>query len=171
MNPAVQAVICGRRRQQVSQTFNANASWTAPFTTSRVDLRGYGARGANGSSSWLKHITTTYFRRDGGPNLVFDNGTSSGTGPMPNDYCDGATNYSFQENPTYFASQVCYHYEDTSIPPTTGAASTAFGKALPGSTGNVAPATTTFSDIPITPGASYNIVVPAGGSVTITYFK
>lgn len=56
------------------------------------------------------------------------------------------------------------------IPATTGANATAFGKTFPGGVGAPA-AVTEFTNIAITPGATYNIVVPAGGSVTISYFQ
>lgn len=60
-----------------------------------------------------------------------------------------------------------------------GTAATAFSKSFPGGTlaGSaptrtaVAPSTTTFTNIPVTPGASYAIVVPSGGSLTITYIR
>jgi hypothetical protein len=53
---------------------------------------------------------------------------------------------------------------------TTGANATAFGKTFPGGAGGPAiPAS--YSAVPVTPGQSYPIVVPSGGSVTITYQK
>lgn len=59
-----------------------------------------------------------------------------------------------------------------------GAATTGVGKTFPGGTltGSepfrtaVAPVTTTFTDVAVTPGGSYPIVVPAGGSLTIQYY-
>lgn len=55
-------------------------------------------------------------------------------------------------------------------PATTGASSTGFGKTFPGGTGGAA-STTIFTDVVVTPGASYNLVIPAGGLITITYYK
>lgn len=60
-----------------------------------------------------------------------------------------------------------------------GSAATGFGKTFPGGTltGSeptrtaVAASTTTFTNVPVTPGASYAIVVPSGGSLTITYIE
>lgn len=60
-----------------------------------------------------------------------------------------------------------------------GTAATGFGKTFPGGTltGSeptrtaVAASTTTFTNVPVTPGASYAIVVPSGGSLTITYIE
>jgi hypothetical protein len=59
-----------------------------------------------------------------------------------------------------------------------GTATTGFGRTFPGGTltgtepfrTTVAPSTTTFTNVAITPGTTYNIVVPSGGSLTITYF-
>lgn len=59
-----------------------------------------------------------------------------------------------------------------------GTASTGLGKTFPGGSytgtypngvGGAAP-TTAFTNVSVTPGASYPIVVPSGGSVTIQYY-
>lgn len=58
-----------------------------------------------------------------------------------------------------------------------GTATTGVGKTFPGGTLTgtepyrtaVAPVTTTFTNVAVTPGGSYSIVVPSGGSVSITY--
>jgi len=58
-----------------------------------------------------------------------------------------------------------------------GAATTGVGKTFPGGTltgtepyrTTVAAVTTNFTNVPVTPGVSYPIVVPAGGSLTITF--
>jgi hypothetical protein len=165
-----------RGAQQKTQTFTASATWPVPAGVSKLEAAsGYGAKGTSGSSSqsWQRNITSTYYRRDGGPNYVVNNGYSSGTGPIPrSDYCEAATNYSVQEDPVYYASQVCYHYVDTSTSgqPTTGAAATGFGKTFPGSMGNVTQTTTVYTNIPLT-DPQYPITVPAGGSITITWME
>lgn len=176
MNPATQAVILGRRRQQVTQTFTGNATWPAPTTTSRIDTAsGYGRAGSPGTPSktgWYRIVTTTYQRRDGQPQQdavqeapVFDGS------PKPGNYCDAPVQT--PDSTVYYSYVQCYSYFSTTqagTPPTTGASTTAFGKTFPGGTGGPA-STTTFSNVIVTPGASYNIVVPSGGSLTITYFK
>lgn len=177
MNPAVQAVICGRRRQQVTQTFTGNATWPAPLTTSRIETAsGYGGRGTNGtpSNSYIYETQTIYqTRRSDGVRevaytnrylIAFNNNSA---------YCNAVFNT--PSDPTYSSNQTCYTYDgfftSPGTPATAGASTTAFGKTFQGSTGNVTPATTTFSAVAITSGASYSIVVPTGGSLTITYFK
>ena len=52
--------------------------------------------------------------------------------------------------------------------PSTGASTTGFGKTFPGGTGGAA-TPTTFNNVAVIAGASYSIVVPSGGSLTITY--
>jgi hypothetical protein len=64
------------------------------------------------------------------------------------------------------------------LPGQAGSATTAFGNTYPGGTLTgtvpfttaVAPVTTTFTNVSVTPLVSYSIVVPTGGSLTITYF-
>jgi hypothetical protein len=58
-----------------------------------------------------------------------------------------------------------------------GTATTGVGKTFPGGTltgtepyrTTVAAVTTNFTNVPVTPGVSYPIVVPTGGSLTITF--
>lgn len=56
------------------------------------------------------------------------------------------------------------------VPATTGTASTAFGYSFPGGTGGPGSITTQLN-VPVVGGNSYAIVVPLGGSVTITYYQ
>jgi hypothetical protein len=77
---------------------------------------------------------------------------SSGTAPTP----PATIQEAFCTNIEFFNS------------PTTGAPTTAFGYSFPGGTGGAA-TPVTYNNVPVTPGASYSIVVPAGGSVSITY--
>lgn len=178
MRPGTLAVILGHRRQQVSQTFTANATFTAPFTTSSIDTAsGKGANGGTASggttTQWRTVYQTIYSRRDGSG---LEETVSYGPwqpGPIPagySAYCDPAT--TTPDSTVYATMEKCYDYEQQTItdPPVeyTGASTTAFGKTFPGGTGGPA-TTTTFSNIAVTPGASYSIVVPSGGSITITY--
>ncbi|NHZ83780.1 hypothetical protein F2P44_31605 [Massilia sp. CCM 8695] len=55
-------------------------------------------------------------------------------------------------------------------PPTNGDPSTALGKTFPGGTGGPAP-TTNFTSVAVTPGTSYDIVVPPGGTITFSYYQ
>lgn len=65
-------------------------------------------------------------------------------------------------------ARVGFSYYDYT--PTTGASATAFGRTFPGGTGGPA-SPTNFTNVAVTEGASYPVVVPAGGSVTITYYQ
>lgn len=182
MNGGTLAVILGHKRQQITlPPFTANATWTAPITTSSIDsASGKGAAGTPGSpgmpdiNGWQEAVQTFYQRRDGTGNdvttsvlpPVFDGS------PKPDNYTTG-----FIETPdsTVYVGYTEIHTfgnatkpGNPGTPPTTGAGATAFGKTFPGGAGGPA-TTTTFSNIAITPGATYNIVVPSGGSITITY--
>lgn len=178
MIPGVQAVICGRRRQQVTQTFTGNATWTAPVTTSRIDTAsGKGAAGSTSSTTtngWYSIATTTLHRRDGGTDQTASQSAGVFDGsPMPSNYCDPTVYYTIDQSTVYTDSIKCYSFyatskTDTTV--TTGGSSTGFGKTFPGGVGGAA-SVTAFSNIAITPGATYNIVVPPGGSLTITYFQ
>jgi hypothetical protein len=174
MNPAVQAVICGHRRQQVTQTFTANATWPAPLTTNRIDSAvGKGGAGSPQTSTRVaayKKETRTYrYYGFSGDTVLVSSQTDYYGGVTPSDYCDA------QSTPTADGyTYKCYVFTDASFfdvtPATTGPSTTAFGQTFPGGTGGPA-SNTTVTNVAITPGASYNIVVPAGGSLTITYYQ
>lgn len=59
----------------------------------------------------------------------------------------------------------------TGTPGVAGADATGFGKTFPGGAPNTAAPTTSFFGVAVTPGNSYAVVAPAGGSITITYLK
>jgi hypothetical protein len=160
-----------RKRQPMSQPFTANGTWTAPLTTNSVSASGHGAPGSpSGSISGYNKTTITYkFYKDGSQtqNPVF-NGFFAGA--VPANYCD--TPVSTPSDPFVSSTMVCYVFEAATqgYSATTGAAATAFDNTFKGGTGGAAP-TTTFNNVPVTPGAPYNIVVPPGGSITITWLQ
>lgn len=55
-------------------------------------------------------------------------------------------------------------------PASTGLPTIAFGKTFPGGSGGAA-VQTGYANVPVTPGETYQITVPTGGNVTITYRK
>lgn len=163
----------------MSQTFTQNGTVTFPAGVTSVDMSGYGARGANGSTGRVRQYKRdiTYYgvrKSDGATVVDFQQFGREVSGAMPSAaYCDPPV-------PTgpgseYSSTQACYsNFVDTSYdytnPPTTGASATGLGKTFPGSTGNVAQTPTGFAAVPVTPGTSYNLVVPSGGSLTINYY-
>lgn len=91
-------------------------------------------------------------RRTGTVNLV-GNMPSSGTVPTPPASQQTAT-----------CSNLEFYTAATNGDPTTG-----FGYTFAGGSGG--PATpVTYNNVSITPGATYNLVVPAGGSISIEYY-
>lgn len=50
-----------------------------------------------------------------------------------------------------------------------GADATGFGQTFPGGVGGAA-TPVSLTNVAVTPGASYGLIIPAGGSITITYY-
>lgn len=67
-------------------------------------------------------------------------------------------------------ARVNYLRRGTQYPATTGLSASGFGKTFPGGAGGPA-VVTGFTSVPVTPGASYQVTVPTGGNVTVTYKK
>jgi hypothetical protein len=163
-----------RGAQTKTQTFTASGNFIVPTTTTKMEsLVGIGARGQASTTRYVRayrmDITTYNYYSSAGQTIAVANGSSYGDGPVPANYCDSPV-------PTANGTTYnCYTFTDASYydtnPATTGASSTAFGKNFPGSTGNVAPAVTTFTAVPVTSGQSYPITVPAGGYVTLTWLE
>lgn len=164
----------GRRKQPVPRTFTSNDTFLVPAGVSTVIMSGYGARGANGTSSqsYIYESKTIYAtNRSTGVRqavssqryIVVFSGQSAYCGPE----------LSTPSDPTYSSNQTCYTYDgfftSPGSPPTTGASATGLGKSFPGSLGNTQQTPTQYTNVPVTGGSNYSIVVPAGGSITITY--
>lgn len=162
----------------VSETFTTNTTWPAPMTTNSLEtLVGKGGSGTAadpGVAVYDRHKRIFKQRRDDGTVEEFDGGWTYGygIGSPPADYCDALV--STPGDPTYSASQTCYDFADGGIAgqqdPTTGAATTAFGKSFPGGVGGQA-TPVTYNNVAVTPGNPYSLVIPGGGSITITYYR
>jgi hypothetical protein len=163
----------GRVMRLVTQTLS-NGTWIAPAGVVRLEsASGKGAAGTPSSTYWRmeKYSYYEYYEYANGKrsysawDLVDWYETIQGDTPPPDEYgpiVDYGT-FSKQEIVHYILSQ-----ETSSA--TTGASATAFGKTFPGGVGGPA-STTTFNNIAVTPLQSYPIVVPTGGSITITYYQ
>jgi hypothetical protein len=155
-------------------TFNSNATCIAPSTTTRLEsMSGYGAAGQPESpGDWGYDVTivTKYYKNG----VLQSTVTSSDTvyyESAPADYCNGSQNSNGE------SSETCYYHSsfDNSSPATTGASTrmtgpSGFSRTFPGGTGGPA-SVTTFSNVTVNPNGSYSVVVPAGGSLTITYLE
>lgn len=184
MKAWLMALALSRRPQTYTQTYAANTTFPVPVDVASVNLSGYGAAGTPGTAGtpsrtgWYVIITDTFHRRDGGP---ADQTASQGPNvfdgsPKPSNYCDPTVFYTMDQSAVYSDGTRCYNYYTVtdpgtpSTPPTTGASTTGFGKTFPGGTGGAA-STTIFSNVTVTPGANYSLVIPSGGSLTVTYTR
>lgn len=150
-----------------SKTFLANETWPVPPTT--AVLKSAVGKGAAGSPS------LTYYDVTQEVSVVYDspeygqNNTSYSTDRI----YEPATPTSGCLPPTYYPDdhatvQYCYSYTSGTSAATTGASATGFNKTFPGGFGGPA-GLTTHLNVPVTPGEPYEIKVPTGGSITITY--
>lgn len=162
-----------------TRTFTASESFTIPAGVSTLDsIVGRGAPGTPtvpGTNEYYTRVVNSLYRRTGGIDYVEDNisgwtGAGTGTGNGSN-YCEDPINYTEAESTVYWRKVVCYYYQVGTVgfkPATTGTSATGFGKVFPGGVGGPA-SDVTFTNVPVTAMASYPVVVPTGGSITITY--
>lgn len=159
---------CGGGGQELkTQTFSANATFVSP--TNKINSAvGRGGSGTDATSGADGYVVQTVYKRF--VDEVLDAQTFDYkyyTGVMPGDYCTG------QMSSGGVREEWCYYHTFYSgnTEATTGPSTTAFGKTFPGRTGAGTAANTTFTDVPVVIGQSYNIVVPSGGSLTIQYYQ
>lgn len=161
-----------------TKVFNQSENWPVPAGVTRIELAtGYGAQGEDAGEYYVEQYDRYYYNkqteRSTGfvveTNPVYD-GIHSGS--KPGDFCGPVNNI---PSGTYSTTQTCFTHIDSSYwdsyDATTGASATGFGRAFPGSTGDVAPNTTQHSNITVTPGQTYPVVIPSGGRITITYYE
>lgn len=106
--------------------------------------------------------SNTYFVVGTGSNQSLFSVPSSGTITYANTPTSGSNNVRIGFSPVYLGGN--------------GSAATGVGKTFPGGTydfatgiGGSAP-TTNFSNVAVTPGTNYSIVVPSGASISISYY-
>lgn len=163
-----------RSTQPRSISFIGNATWPSPITGAIDSVRGYGARGTNATASenWIFENKTIYAtRRSTGVRETVSTSRYAVRFNSQSSYCDALNNT--PSDPVYSSNQTCYAYDGfftiAGNPATTGAPTTAFGKTFPGSTGNIQQTDVAYAGIQVVSGQSYQIIVPAGGSITINW--
>lgn len=179
MKAWLMALALGRRRELITKAYTANATVPIPQGVSRLEsIIGKGAAGQPGTpgtpgqSGYTVTTNTAYRRRDGKPDdVILGSPSSPIPGPVPADYCETIPEPS---SAVYYERFTCYQYDYKFIPgtgtsPTTGASATGFGQTFVGGTGGPATARE-VKNIAVTPGGSYQVVVPSGGSIVISYF-
>lgn len=173
MKAWLKALAFSRRAQLITRSFTTNAAVVIPSGISRLDSLvgqgGAGQPGQPGSDGYTVTTTTYLYRKDGGTDETTE--TYTGSGPPPGSSgCDP-----FVPDPSstiYDGYIVCRTYSSAGsppTPPTTGPSATAFGQTFVGGTGGAA-TPREVKNVPVTGGASYNIVVPVGGLITVTYY-
>lgn len=173
---------CGGGGAPTTKTYtntNNGQSVTIPAGVSNLVLvSGQGAAGTPESMEYNQIYSdkvTIYNRRNdaGGFVTTLDGGTTYAFGPTPQDYCTPESNYTGSGgvvNQTWECHDFTDHSGYSTTPATTGAAATGFGKTFPGGVGG--PATnTTFENVAVTPGQAHPLNIPAGASITITYYQ
>lgn len=158
-------------------TFTTSAPWTAPGNVSVLPtLSGYGQAGTPeqpGVEGFDTYKTVTVYNSSNqiisGPTTTYEGASYEGSPPA--DYCEGTYGSQGKRTETCYSFQTFY----TGSPATTGASATmtgpsGFSRTFPGGVGG-APGVTTFSNVAVTPNGVYSVNVPAGGSVTITYYE
>lgn len=170
----------GRKKVYVpttyTQTFTASATFVMPPGVSTINAKGHGAAGmpaVPGTDYYYTQVIIRYWRRDGAPNDIDDQtvpGWDNGAGNGAN-YCDAPED--MPDSTVYYQKLTCYYYRiaygSGGTPATTGASATGFGKVFPGGTGGPATSDAAFTNVPVTAGATYQVVVPSGAGITITY--
>lgn len=167
------------KREFVTQTFTTSQTWVAPGGVIQiVSLVGKGSDGSSSYYSYTDPDVTTYTMNrlgqitypDGSTsNFVAESYPSTAGAALPSSYC---------ENTRPTGERYCYAYLKTSQTTpgqthsgynnTDGTATTGFGYTFAG--GVAAPATpVSLANLATTPGTGYPLVIPAGGSITITY--
>lgn len=184
MSVMLMLVACGGQKQ-VTKTYtsaNNGQTITIPATVNNlILLTGQGAAGEPESWVYVEEYRETrkvYNQRNdqGGVILELDGGSRYDFGPKPADYCTAWSPY-IQNGVTNY-SRECFFYEDTSYeayyPPTTGASAqmtgpNGFNRTWVGGTGGPAP--TTAQNVAVVAGGQYVLTIPAGGSITMSYYE
>lgn len=162
-----------------TRTFTTSQSVIIPDGVTVLEsVKGKGAAGkpaTSGTTTFSTRIVTTLYRRDVGTDVVTENANgwigangATGTG-SGQDYCEPMQQTN--SSTVYYQSQKCFYYTRTTssgTSATVGASATGFNKVFPGGSGG--PATeVSFANVAVTPKQSYPLVIPSGGSITITY--
>lgn len=167
-----------RKREFVTQTFNSSETWVAPAGVIEiVSLVGKAQDGYQTYTLVTTPASTTYTMKKY-LKITYSDGSSSGAQEVDSyaTTAGAAVPPPYQEiYPTqtrdYFYTKQSQTTPESSYPvyeDVTGASTTGFGYTFPGSSGSASPPAS-YADIAITPGNSFQLVIPSGGYITITY--
>ena len=152
--------------------YNTSGTGTAPASNTWTNLQGAanGIRDQFNAGGSVSAYWATYDKyADGTENLIAVGPTSyssviagSATLSYTGDWrSTGAVTSSGN-------AYVQYQYSVTGVP---GASTTGFGFVFAGGSTGTAATPITQTNVAVTPGASYSLVIPSGGSIQITYYR
>lgn len=174
MKTWLMALAFSRRAQLVTKAFTTNATVVIPIGVSRLEQAiGRGAAGQPGGTNWYMAMfyTDDFYDKASGEWSYGQRRYISRTDSYQGEPEPPPQSSVIVDNAIYRQVRTVEYFNlSETNEPTTGTAATGFGKTFPGGYAGPAP-TSTYNNVVVTPGASYNIVVPAGGSVTITYYQ
>lgn len=117
----------------------------------------------DGAATWTEY---TYNVWPDGSNVLASQFTISYSGKNPGSFTlEGPTSGPATGSDTILVSGT------ETIAATTGASAYAFSLAFNGGTGGVQAALTTHNNVAVTPGNSYFLSIPAGGTIIINYYE
>lgn len=148
-------------------TFTQNTTWVSP-TDKLESAVGRGGSGTDATSGDDGYVRTTEYKKFVNGELVENTlDYKYFIGPTPANYCTAV------DRSGGIHEETCYYHQfyEGDSPATTGPSATAFDKTFPGRYGAGTAANTSYTDVPVVKGQSYNIVVPTGGQITIQYYQ
>lgn len=170
------ALLSGGPKLITPPPFTSSQSVTIPLGVSNlVSLIGKGQDGspqiALPVNGYNKTTTSYYYTASTGQTATLGTSTvfvESDFVPTPETYCDLPTTYPNGDQ-FYNCYTRVFATGTHTYPPSNGLSTTGFGQTFPGGTGGPA-SSVTMLNVPVTGGASYSLVIPGGGSITISYY-
>lgn len=170
------------------KVFTSSTTWVAPMSTNvLLTLKGRGGVGYRGYTytvgyTLVKTVETSKFTEP--PPSIYMYVISSSTTYSPataNSPVPGSSGYSWytsspdglptnQSQPLYRYTKTTYYKEEETerVPSYYGGDAVAFGSTFSGTYGE-APVEGSLTNVVVVPGRSYQITVPSGGHITISY--
>lgn len=210
MNVALFLAMAGRKRDLVTETFNADATWVAPASVSSLaSVVGHGVNGTAGTTTARSATcVSVVYGGTGWANSGYvlwseANGSAQSAKSTLDGSVDGSfskvtvfqgtdNTYATTSNPVSFSNASSggtlsyggsWAYSGSinasgsatvswtqTTPGSAGAAATGFSYSFAGGAAGAVAPSATYNNVAVTPGASYNVVVPTGATIQISYY-